>query len=281
MGQIGTIRVDTQNNGTVSVPVFDTGDSGSSIYEFVRVQTGSGTGFIPVEDTSNATYPYLRVQSQSHGTVAMTDRNSATPDGIVDDFEDSDLSEYPFNQGNDWSVVDGGLIDGSNHHIQRTGTSSGQSGPQIHSVPGDGLPRYPVKGNTIEYYFQDKTGSQAEFRFGILNSNEENPGGYELEHGNKNNNFTMIFRDGNGNSSKLFSNSLTWNQNHTYRVEIEWGDTITATAFDHDGDGSKVVTDSTPEKTDLDAHNKNGGISFSDNGPVNSNSCAFDNLSVR
>lgn len=203
------------------------------------------------------------------------------PNGIVDDFENSDLSEYPFNQGNDWSVVDGGLIDGSNHHIQRTGTSSGQSGPQIHSVPGDGLPRYPVKGNTIEYYFQDKTGSQAEFRFGTLNSNEESSGGYELEHGNKNNNFTMIFIDGNDNFSTLFSNSLTWNQNHTYRVEIEWGDTITATAFDHDGDGSEVVTDSTPDKTDLDAHNKNGGISFSDNGPVNSNSCAFDNLSVR
>jgi hypothetical protein len=83
MAQIGTIRVDTQNNGTVSVPVFDTGDSGSSIYEFVRVQTGSGTGFIPVEDTSDATYPYLRVKSQSHGTVAMTDRNSAIPDSQI------------------------------------------------------------------------------------------------------------------------------------------------------------------------------------------------------
>lgn len=95
MAQIGTIRVDTQNNGTVSVPVFDTGDSGSSIYEFVRVQTGSGTGFIPVEDTSNATYPYLRVQSQSHGTVAMTDRNSASaiPDTwLQDDFGDNKLT---------------------------------------------------------------------------------------------------------------------------------------------------------------------------------------------
>lgn len=80
MGQIGTIRVDTQNNGTVSVPVFDTGDSGSSIYEFVRVQTANGTGFIPVEDTGSATYPFLRVRSQSHGTVAMTDRSTAIPD---------------------------------------------------------------------------------------------------------------------------------------------------------------------------------------------------------
>lgn len=80
MGQIGTIRVDTQNNGTVSVPVFDTGDSGSSIYEFVRVETANGTGFIPVEETGSATYPYLRVQSQNNGIVAVTDRSSAIPD---------------------------------------------------------------------------------------------------------------------------------------------------------------------------------------------------------
>lgn len=28
MAQIGTIRLETQNSGTVSVPVFDVGDSG-------------------------------------------------------------------------------------------------------------------------------------------------------------------------------------------------------------------------------------------------------------
>jgi len=92
MGQIGTIRVDTQNNGTVSVPVFDTGDSGSSIYEFVRVQTANGTGFIPVEDTGSATYPFLRVRSQSHGTVAMTDRSTAIPDSVVHRYDATQLS---------------------------------------------------------------------------------------------------------------------------------------------------------------------------------------------
>lgn len=82
MAQIGTIRLQTQNNGTVSVPVFNTGDSGSSVYEFVRVQTASGTGFIPLVDTTDSSYPYLRVQSQNHGIVAVHD--SATAFAIPD-----------------------------------------------------------------------------------------------------------------------------------------------------------------------------------------------------
>lgn len=81
MAQIGTIKVETQNNGTVDVPVFETGDSSSEIYEFVRVETASGTGFIPVTDTGNAAYPYLRVQSQNNGIVAITDTpGSKIPD---------------------------------------------------------------------------------------------------------------------------------------------------------------------------------------------------------
>jgi len=76
MAQIGTIRLQTQNNGTVDVPVFDTGDSGSSVYEFVRVQTAGGTGFIPVVDPADANFPYLRVQSQNQGVVAV--HNEAT-----------------------------------------------------------------------------------------------------------------------------------------------------------------------------------------------------------
>jgi len=90
MAQIGTIKLQTQNSGVVDVPVFDTGDSGSGIYEFVRVETESGTGFIPVTDPADATYPFLRVQSQNQGVVAVTDTASAIPDSVVHryDFED-------------------------------------------------------------------------------------------------------------------------------------------------------------------------------------------------
>jgi len=76
MAQIGTVKIQTQNNGVVSVPVFDTGDSGSSVYEFVRVQTDAGTGFIPFVDPADASFPYLRVQSENNGIVAANDSAS-------------------------------------------------------------------------------------------------------------------------------------------------------------------------------------------------------------
>lgn len=96
MAQIGTIKLQTQNNGTVSVPVFNTGDSGSDVYEFVRVQTASGTGFIPVVDPASASYPYLRVQSQNQGVVAV--HNEAT---LVDPdlYEQWDISQQSESDG--------------------------------------------------------------------------------------------------------------------------------------------------------------------------------------
>ena len=91
MAQIGTVRLETQNSGTVDVPVFEPGDSASGIYEYVRVQTASGPGFIPVTDPADATYPYLRVQSANDGIVAVTD----TPGSAI---PDSGIARYKFEQ---------------------------------------------------------------------------------------------------------------------------------------------------------------------------------------
>lgn len=71
MAQIGTVEVQTQNNGVVQIPIFETGDSGSNVYEFVRVQTPSGVGFIPLVDPADASFPYIRVQSENNGVVAV------------------------------------------------------------------------------------------------------------------------------------------------------------------------------------------------------------------
>lgn len=97
MTQIGTVKLQTQNSGVVDVPVFETGDSASGVFEFVRVETASGTGFIPVTDPADATYPYLRVQSQNNGIVAVTDTaGDDIPDSDVylhDDWGDNRLTD--------------------------------------------------------------------------------------------------------------------------------------------------------------------------------------------
>lgn len=76
MAQIGTIRLETQNNGTVSIPIFEIGDSGSNTYEFLRVQTTSGPGFLPAVDPADASFPYIRVQSQNQGVVALNNESN-------------------------------------------------------------------------------------------------------------------------------------------------------------------------------------------------------------
>lgn len=91
MAQIGTVEIDTQNNGTVQVPVFDTGDSGSDVYEMVRIQTGSGIGFIPViSDINASSYPYIRIQTENYGICALHNETSL----ITETFEDGNLDEY-------------------------------------------------------------------------------------------------------------------------------------------------------------------------------------------
>lgn len=92
MAQIGTIGVETQNNGTVKVPVFDTADAGSGVHTMWRVQTASGVGFVPLVDPADANLSYIRVQSQNHGVVAVHNKaslfTSYTLVGFVDDADE-------------------------------------------------------------------------------------------------------------------------------------------------------------------------------------------------
>lgn len=97
MGQIGTVRLQTANNGVVDVPVYALGDSGSSVYEYMRVETPSGIGFVPLVSPSDAAHPYVRVQSQS-GIVAVHSYPSLSilsPTTETDGFEDGNYTSGP------------------------------------------------------------------------------------------------------------------------------------------------------------------------------------------
>lgn len=122
MTQIGTVKLQTQNSGVVDVPVFETGDSASGVFEFVRVETASGTGFIPVTDPADATYPYLRVQSQNNGIVAVTDTAG-------DDIPDSVVHQWKFDEGSGATVTDNvGDIDGDISGASWLSNNDGEGG---------------------------------------------------------------------------------------------------------------------------------------------------------
>lgn len=115
MAQIGTIRLQTQNNGTVSVPVFDTADAGNNVYDMVRVQTASGAGFIPFVSPGDAAYPYLRIQTQNQGVLAAHNDATLVQTLLQDDFNDGNYNGWTVVSGT-WAVENGVLHQNSGNN---------------------------------------------------------------------------------------------------------------------------------------------------------------------
>lgn len=96
MPQIGTIEFETQNNGTVELPVYETADFGPNVYDYLRVQTESGIGAIPITNVNDASYEFVRFQTNSHDVTAAhhcpVKKDSIYP--IWEGFEDGDINEW-------------------------------------------------------------------------------------------------------------------------------------------------------------------------------------------
>jgi len=198
MAQIGTVRLETQNSGVVDVPVFEPGDSASGIYEFVRVETASGPGFIPVTDPVDATYPYLRVQSQNNGIVAVTDTpGSDIPDSVIDDFNDgqfdADLTGWS------WSLEESSYVT-----VQSSTVLEGSDTARIETVE-DLTPHAQVSGSAVST-------SEMFFRIEMTGQTENSSDGYNIY-----NDICIINFNGDGTISGDLSTSASWSTNTHYK----------------------------------------------------------------
>lgn len=193
MAQIGTVGVQTQNNGTVSVPVFDTADAGSDVYTMWRVQTASGIGFIPLVDPASASYNYLRVQTENQGVVAVHNEASLLQYSVVDSFADTDFSE--------WSTPSSTLTQWDNSTPTRPVTSpaseeyaaiSSDGNSTVYSLPGDGLSTYMQRGRSIKTWLYMTSGNpgyptKTGLLFGIENADSFSySNGYAITMGQNN-----------------------------------------------------------------------------------------------
>lgn len=248
MAQIGTIRLETQNSGTVDVPVFDVGDSGSGVYEFLRVQTASGTGFIPVVDPAEASFPYLRIQSQNQGVVAVHNETALGP--LPEDFEDNDISDY--NQSGSPTIttnsLEGTYSYGGGGFIWKTsgGPSSGDTFRWLQECTADSFSGvyYAVTDSSVR---PGSSGGPALFT--TLNPDSANSG------------ISIYDYDSNGNTIDFVENTgIGVSQNVVYEVETVWsGNDLTATVTEQGGAELGSVTYTNTNKT-------GAGYGFSDNG---------------
>jgi hypothetical protein len=255
VSQIGTIRLETQNSATVDIPVFEIGDSGSDVYEFVRVETASGTGFIPVRDPADASYPYLRVQSESHGVVAV--HNDVLTETLVDSFEDGNISEYntTTDKGDATVIQDSSEAIDGDYYLEIF--SNFGSSMSVDSNEGDGLPYYPEAGDIIKHNVHPtSTSDEYYFRFGAQGYRDN---GETYFVGNLfSSDWQIGYVDSSNNRSTLASYSnFNFDSTDWHTSEIEWktnGDIISRV---YDPSGNEML-----EISANDTEWSSGGIGF-------------------
>jgi hypothetical protein len=83
--QIGTIKIRAES-GKKSVPIYEINDSSSGVYEYWRVSTPSGTGFVPLTSISKAAFPEIRIQT-GNGVLGAHNSQSSSTVKTLEDFE--------------------------------------------------------------------------------------------------------------------------------------------------------------------------------------------------
>jgi hypothetical protein len=167
----------------------------------------------------------------------------ATPDGVIENFEDADADPAGvYEEGDDISTFYGG--DTGNFNRQTTTVLEGHKSVEV-SRPSsgrstisstDGLNKYPTHGDTFRVLIHtDFLGSAGNASTGIffyfgVQSGSTNPDGYRIKAAA--NGEIQIDKVVSGDSERLTTDSYSPNDNTTYEYEISWNDTITFTLYD-------------------------------------------------
>lgn len=98
MSQLATVKI--KFDGDIKpIPVFSLGESGSNVYEILRVKANNQIGFIPLTDPSNSPYPKMKIETQK-GLLAFNDSKNTTtqPNGtffyVTDSNNDNKIYQY-------------------------------------------------------------------------------------------------------------------------------------------------------------------------------------------
>lgn len=212
---------------------------GDQVCSWVQSDDGSTVGFwFGVTDASNCYYVYL---TPDMGRTA----------GLVDGFEDQDLSEYSKDTGA--CTIQSTTVKEGTYALQMDDSSA----PAIWSV--DGLPRYPKAGDTFQAWWNVEDGSNAVvLHWGIQHDDADWPPRYFLQYTGSD---LYLKKKANGTDTTLASTAWTASASTWYRSEVQWAEDGTMTCTVYDDAGTQQVQIS---GTDTDYNS--GGVGFQHNG---------------
>jgi len=206
--QWNTVEIDWKGSGDITCTMY--GPNDSQIVQISTVDTtflSGGIGFVgsgSASDASNTIY-------WDSAEITSDENNTAT----IDDFEDSDLSEYSgetsYHSFNTSRTKEGDVA----LDLTRDGDNR-----RMYSLEGDGLPNYPKIGDKFRYWWYSEQDAIHRFWYGIQNSSRDNA--YRLDYEVHDNQIDVYIDggDSNGDPQQTFSMSIsfdTW-----YQTEIRW-----------------------------------------------------------
>lgn len=175
---LGIVKLQTSDD-PIELPVFPTGDVLSSEYSMWRVETGGGTGVIPLIEPTDAEGPYLRMQTANHDVLSPSRVGYR-----IDDFETDNLTPTGDNWS-DWAgetgqfdpSVNGTIVKGNYGSLTDASGLSGGNPRQVYTTRSSG-----TKNNIAGYHQCNlDTGSEFEESKVILTDNSASTKVAEIE----------------------------------------------------------------------------------------------------
>jgi hypothetical protein len=235
-------KIEWGEGGSITISVYDASGSlldSINATDSTFIEGGISWHYNANADTNTKTY---------YDIAEITEVTDST--GIIDDYEDNDLSEYSNVTGN--TAVQSNVVHDGTYAI-RTEESSSEDG---HAGSMSGLPRYPQAGDTFQYWARSVQGNSTEVGFGIQEDTKDN--GYDILF---NDSRIDIRRWDNDSVTALSSKSVSTSADTWYRIVVDWGSGGDLVATLYDESGTELASTSA-----TDTNYSGGGISVGGGG---------------
>ncbi len=232
-----TVHVGWSSDGNLSAELRSaTGKSLAAITGSNTEFSSGGVGFWASDITSgsNAYVDIIEIADNGPGV------------GVIDDFEDGEISEYSkFDDTGSFSVQTGTVHDGT-QALQGNVTTASPPNDYIYS--SSGLHRYPQAGDTFEFWVRgEPTNSSSTIPAVLFGGNDQSDCYcYWIRPADDIIRLDVV---SGGNRTLLASRSVSLSASTWYRGVVEWGDGGLITCRVFDGDGTELANISANDST--------------------------------
>ncbi|NEU56786.1 hypothetical protein [Halorussus sp. MSC15.2] len=163
----------------------------------------------------------------------------SSTEGVIDDFEDGDLSEYAFEAGSSYANVVSSPTHSGSYALEFADASPG-------AISTSGLNAYPSAGDTFSYWVRASGGADnLNVTWGVQDHDNRYYAKLKPSSGEF---YLFTYENGNGQSHSN-EHHLSLSQDTWYEIEIQWATDGTQTAVLYDAGGTQLarisMTDST------------------------------------